>query len=370
MIPVHQPVIEDKEVELAIEAIRSGEISGSFGRFIKLFEDKFAAYCDCKFGISTSSGSTALHLAMAVIGIQPGDEVLVNACTNIACGNCVVMEGGVIVPIDSERDTWNMDTRLLERAVTSSTKAILPVHIYGHPVDMDEVNRVAKKYKLFVVEDCAEAHGALCKGRKVGSLGDLACFSFYANKVITTGEGGMITTNNPDLADKARLLRNLAFSQPRFRHEELGFNYRMTNVQAAIGLAQLERIEEIIETKRAIARKYTEQLVGVRGLRLPVEKDYARNIYWMYGIVVDPEFGITRDDLAKALSERKIDTRTFFYPLNIQPVYQKRNAVRPLPCPEAENLWMRGLYLPSGCALTDEQINIVCQAIRKLGPKQ
>jgi perosamine synthetase len=366
MIPVHEPVLGKKEQGYVTEALRSGSISGSFGRFITEFEKRFADYCGCRYGIATSSGSTALHLAMALIGIQPGDEVLVNACTNIASGNCVVMEGGIVVPIDSEPETWNMDTRLLEQAVTARTKAILPVHIYGHPVDMDEVNRVAKKYKLFVVEDCAEAHGALYKGCKVGSLGDLACFSFYANKVITTGEGGMITTNNPDLAQKARLLRNLAFSQPRFRHEELGFNYRMTNIQAAIGLAQLERIEEIIETKRAIAHKYNEQLVKVRGLRLPVEKDYARNIYWMYGIVVEPEFGMTRDDLARALHERKIDTRTFFCPLNIQPVYQKRNAVWPLPCPEAGRLWERGLYLPSGCALTDEQIGTICRAIYDL----
>jgi perosamine synthetase len=366
MIPVHQPVIGEREAQLVIEAIRSGEISGSAGKFIGQFEEQFAAYCGCRYGIATTSGTTALHLAMAVIEIQPGDEVLVSACTNIASGNCVVMQGGIVVPIDSEPDTWNMNTNLLEQAVTPRTKAVLPVHIYGHPVDMDEVNRVAKKHNLWVVEDCAEAHGALYKARKVGCLGDLACFSFYANKLITTGEGGMITTNNPELAEKARLLRNLAFTQPRFRHEELGFNYRMTNVHAAIGLAQLERIEEIIETKRAISRRYTEELTGVRGLRLPVEKDYARNVYWMYGIVVDPEFGISRDALAGALRERGVDTRTFFCPLNLQPVYLKRDAVRTIPCPEAEKLWERGLYLPSGCALTDEQIGTVCQAIRDL----
>jgi perosamine synthetase len=220
---------------------------------------------------------------------------------------------------------------------------------------------------LFVVEDCAEAHGALYKGRKVGGLGDLSCFSFYANKVITTGEGGMITTNNPELAEKARLLRNLAFTQPRFRHEELGFKYRMTNVQAAIGLGQLERIEEIIEIKRTIAREYTERLTDVRGLHLPVEKDYARNVYWMYGVVIDPDFGMTRDEFATALRVCGIDTRTFFCPLNIQPVYHKRNVVRTLPCPEAEKLWERGLYLPSGLTLTDAQIKNICNTIRNLG---
>lgn len=356
-----------KEIKYVNEALRSGHISGSFGHFIEEFENRFAEYCDCQYGIATTSGSTALHLAMAVIGIQLGDEVLVSACTNIASGNCVVMEGGIVVPIDSEPDTWNMDTRLLEQAITPRTKAILPVHIYGHPVDMDEVNRAAKKHSLWVIEDCAEAHGALYRGKKVGSLGDMGCFSFYANKVITTGEGGMITTNSAELAEKARELRNLAFTKPRFRHEELGFNYRMTNVQAAIGLGQLERVEEIIETKRTIARKYTSQLVDVRGLRLPVEKDYARNVYWMYGVVVDPEFGMTRDELSEALCQCGVDTRTFFCPLNIQPVYKKRDAVRALPCPEAERLWECGLYLPSGCALTDEQINTVCRAIRDQG---
>jgi perosamine synthetase len=367
MIPVYELLIGARELDLVVEAMQAGEISGSFGRFIEMFEERFAAYCDCKYGIATSSGTSALHLAMAVIGIQPGDEVLVSACTNIASGNCVVMEGGIVVPIDSEPDTWNMNTRLLAEAVSSRTRAILPVHIYGHPVDMDEVKQVAKKHNLFVVEDCAEAHGALYKGRKVGGLGDLSCFSFYANKVITTGEGGMITTNNPELAEKARLLRNLAFTQPRFRHEELGFNYRMTNVQAAIGLGQLERIEEIIEIKRTIAREYTERLTDVRGLHLPVEKDYARNVYWMYGVVIDPDFGMTRDEFATALRVCGIDTRTFFCPLNIQPVYHKRNVVRTLPCPEAEKLWERGLYLPSGLTLTDAQIKNICNTIRNLG---
>lgn len=363
MILVHEPVVKEREAQLALEAIRAGEISGSFGRYIGEFEMRFAEYCDCKHGIATSSGSTALHLAMAVIGIQAGDEVLVSACTNIASGNCVVMEGGVVVPVDSEPDTWNMDVRLLEELITPRTKAILPVHIYGHPVDMDEVRRVAEKYSLFVIEDCAEAHGALYKGKKAGSLSDMACFSFYANKIITTGEGGMITTNNPDLAERARYLRNLAFTQPRFLHEDLGFNYRMTNVQAAIGLGQLERIEEIIKVKREIATKYNQRLVSLPGLRLPVEKEYARNVYWMYGIVVDPEFGMTRDALAVALRERGVDTRTFFCPLNIQPVYQRRKAVRALPCPEAEKLWQCGMYLPSGCGLTDDQIATVCDGI-------
>jgi len=351
---------------LVAEAMREGQISGSAGRFLEDFERHFAEYCECRHGVAVSSGSTALHLAMVIVGIQPGDEVLVSACTNIASGNAVVMEGGVVVPIDSEPDTWNLNPDLLEAAITARTRAIIPVHIYGHPVDMDPVLRVARQHGLRVVEDCAEAHGSLYRGKKVGSLGDLACFSFYANKVITTGEGGMITTNNAELADKARRLRNLAFTKPRFLHQEVGFNYRMTNLQAAVGVAQLERIEDIIETKRAIARKYTERLAGTRGLRLPIEKDYARNIYWMYGVVVDPEFGMDRDHLADALLERGIETRTFFCPLNLQPAYQRRGAIRELPCPQAVMLWERGMYLPSGCLLTDQQITLVSQVIRNL----
>jgi perosamine synthetase len=302
---------------------------------------------------------------MAVVDIEPGDEVLVSACTNIASGNAVVMEGGIVVPIDSEADTWNLDPKLLESVITSRTKAILPVHVYGHPVDMDPLLRVAEEHGLWVVEDCAEAHGALYRGRKTGSLGDLACFSFYANKIITTGEGGMITTNDATLADKARRLRNLAFSKPRFVHHEVGFNYRMTNLQAAVGVGQLERIDHIIETKRDIARRYSARLAGTPGLRLPVEKEYARNVYWMYGVVVDPEFGMSRDALADALLERGIETRTFFCPLNLQPAYQNRGAVRDIPCPEAVRLWERGLYLPSGCQLADQQIDHIAETIRE-----
>ena len=369
MIPVHEPVIGQRELALAAEAIREGMISGSAGRFIADFERRFAEYCECAYGVAVSSGSTALHLAMATIGIQSGDEVLVSACTNIASGNGIVLQGGVVIPVDSEPDTWNMNPALLKTLITPRAKAILPVHIYGHPVDMGPVLQTARQHELWVVEDCAEAHGALYQGKKVGSLGDMGCFSFYANKVITTGEGGMITTNNADLAEKARLLRNLAFTKPRFRHEEVGFNYRLTNLQAAIGVAQLERIEEIIETKRAIARKYSGLLADVRGLRLPVEKRYARNVYWMYGIVVDPEFGMTRDQLSAALCERGIDTRTFFCPLNLQPAYLRRHAVREVRCPLAEDLWERGLYLPSSCTLTDEQIATVCAAIQELGTR-
>jgi perosamine synthetase len=224
----------------------------------------------------------------------------------------------------------------------------------------------AENYNLFVIEDCAEAHGAMVFDRKVGSFGDVGCFSFYANKVITTGEGGMIVTNRKDLAERAKSLRNLAFTKPRFKHYEIGYNYRLTNLQAAIGLAQLSRIEDIIRIKRQIAKWYTDRLINVKGLRLPIEKFYAKSVYWMYGIVVEPEFGISRDELSKQLLDKGIETRDMFCPMNLQPSLLKINAVVDTPCPVAENLWKNGLYLPSGNQLTPEQVNMICDTIMEL----
>jgi perosamine synthetase len=367
VIPVHRPIIGDNEAALVLDALRAGDVSGSSGHYLPEFEQKFAAYCECVHGIAVSSGSTALHLAAVLSNIAPGDEVLVSACTNIASANAVVQQGGVVVPIDSEPGTWNMDVRLLEGAITPRTRAIMPVHIYGHPVDMGEVMRLALAHGLAVIEDCAEAHGALYYGKKVGGIGDVGCFSFYANKVITTGEGGMIVTNNSAIADRARLLRNLAFTYPRFQHREVGYNYRMTNLQAALGVAQFARIEGVIERKRQIAADYTDRLAYIPGLRLPVEKPYARNVYWMYCVVVDPaEFGTTRDVLVNELRADGVETRTMFCPLNYQPSLLDRRAVRDTPCPVAENLWRNGLYLPSGCSLTDGEIDHICAAIRRV----
>lgn len=361
MIPVHQPEIGDREVELVTQALRAGDVSGSGGQFIGEFERKFAAYCGVRHGVATSSGSTALHVAALLADIEPGDEVLVSACTNIASANAVVCAGGTVVAIDSEPDTWNMDVTLLRQAVTPRTRAIMPVHIYGHPVDMDAVLEVARAHGLFVIEDCAEAHGAEYRGRRVGSIGDVGCFSFYANKVITTGEGGMLVTDDQLLADRARSLRNLAFGQPRFLHREVGFNYRMTNVQAAIGVAQMERIDEIVERKRQVAAWYTARLRRLPELRLPVERDYAKNVYWMYGVVVDGD--VSRDKLAAQLRLDGVDTRTMFCPLNWQPCLLDLDAVKPSQCHVAEYLWQQGLYLPSSATLTESEIDAICEAV-------
>ena len=363
MIEVFEPVIGEEEIEAVVAALRRGEISGSFGKSIPEFEAAFAEYCGCKYGVAVTSGSTALHLAVAAAQLGPGDEVLVSASTNIATALGVIHNGAIPVPVDSEDVTWNLNLDLIEEQITSRTRAIIPVHLFGHPVDMDRLMEIARRHNLIVIEDCAESHGATVRGRMTGSFGDMACFSFYANKVITTGEGGMVTTNDEKLAERLRLLRNLAFTQPRFRHEEAGFNFRMTGYQAAMGAVQLRKIEAIIEAKRRVAHWYNHQLTGIEGLQLPVELPWARNVYWMYALVVRPEFGISRDELARSLRDSGIDTRTFFCPMNQQPCLQSRPGFRAILCPVADSLWETGLYLPSSYKLTEETIRKIGDSI-------
>ncbi len=365
MIPVFEPVISEDEIEAVVAALRRGEISGTFGEALPAFEQEFAEYVGCKHGIAVNSGTSALQLAVAAAQFAPGDEVLVSASTNIATALGVLHNGQVPVPVDSEGVTWNMDLDLIEGLITPRTKAILPVHLYGHPVDMDRLMEIAHRHNLMVIEDCAESHGATVRGRQTGSFGDMACFSFYANKAITTGEGGMVTTNDDALAERLRLLRNLAFTQPRFWHQEAGFNFRMPGFVAALGLEQFHKIEHIIEQKRRVAHTYNEFLKDVPGLQLPVELDWAYNVYWMYALVVEPEFGISRDELAAALWDAaEIQTRTFFCPMSQQPVLQRQAGYRPVACPVADRLWESGLYLPSAWNLPEETIEIVCDAIK------
>lgn len=370
MIEVFDPVIGEEEIEAVVAALRRGEISGSFGESIPRFEEEFAGYCGCKYGVAVSSGSTALHLAVAAAGIGAGDEVLVSSSTNIATALAVIHNQAIPVPVDSESITWNLDLDLIDGLITEKTKAIIPVHLYGHPVDMDRLMEIARRHNLLVIEDCAESHGATCRGRMTGSFGDMACFSFYANKVITTGEGGMITTNNEQLAERLRLLRNLAFTKPRFRHEEAGFNFRMTGIQAAMGRAQFAKIDHIISEKRRVAHTYNEFLRDVEGLQLPHEASWARNVYWMYSVVVQPEFGISRDHLITALRTADIDTRTFFCPMNQQPCLLSLPDFRAVPCPVADGLWENGLYLPSTYSLSEDVIKHVAGAVRAAAGSQ
>jgi perosamine synthetase len=364
MIPVFEPVVSEDEIALVMDALRKGEVSGTFGKYIEDFESEFAAYCGCKFGVAVNSGTSALHLAVAALDLQPGDEVLVSASTNIATALAVIHNGAIPVPVDSEPVTWNLDLDLIEGLITPRTKAIIPVHLYGHPVDMDRLMGIANKHNLIVIEDCAESHGATVRGRMTGSFGHMSCFSFYANKIITTGEGGMVTTNDHAFAERVKLLRNLAFTKPRFRHELAGFNFRMPGFVAALGLGQFRKIEKIVDAKREMARRYNEQLSKIPGIQIPVELDWAKNVYWMYGVVVKPEFGISRDKLTEALTERGIETRTFFCPMNQQPVLQKVEGFKEVPCPVADSLWETGLYLPSTWTLDEEKITYIAEAVR------
>ena len=266
---------------------------------------------------------------------------------------------------NSETATWNLDLDLVEGLITRRTKAIIPVHLFGHPVDMDRLCEIAARRQLVVIEDCAESHGARVRGRMTGTFGTMGCFSFYANKIITTGEGGAITTDDDALADRIRLLRNLGFSKPRFRHELLGYNFRMTGMQAALGSAQLRRFDTIIAAKRRVAGRYLDGLSGIPGLTLPVEKDWAKHVYWMFGIVIENAFGMTRDELAARLASKGIETRTFFCPMSAQPCLLTLEGFRATPCLVADQLWERGLYLPSSHTLTEADIQTVIQAVRK-----
>lgn len=364
MIPVFEPTIGEEEIQAVVSALRRGEISGSFGEALPEFEDACARFLGVRHGVAVTSGTTALHLAVAALDLSPGDEVLVSASTNVATALAAYHNGLVTVPIDSEERTWNLDLSLVESAIGPRTRAIIPVHLFGHPVDMDALMDIAERHRLYVIEDCAEAHGAKCRGRLVGSYGDMACFSFYANKVITTGEGGMVTTNDDSLAEKLRLLRNLAFTQPRFRHEVAGFNFRMTGYQAAMGLAQIRKIDEVIAAKRELAANYNDLLRGLPGVRTPVEEDWAFNVYWMYAIVVDnPE--VDRDTLAARLAASGIQTRTFFCPMGQQPFLSRPEKMRQTPTPVADRLWETGLYLPSSPSLDDSAVRFVAEGVRQ-----
>lgn len=362
---VHEPDLGEEEIEAVLAALRRGEISGSFGRAIPEFEESFAAFCGCKYGVAVTSGTTALQLAVAAAGVGEGDEVLMSASTNIATALAAYHNRAVSVPIDSESITWNLDPDLIESLITPRTRAIIPVHLFGHPCDMTRIMEIAQKRNLVVIEDCAESHGAKWRNQITGSFGDMACFSFYANKIITTGEGGMVVTNDTKLAERLRLLRNLGFSKPRFYHEIPAYNFRMTGMQAALGSAQLRKIDQFIADKRRVAVRYNEYLGNIAGLQLPAELPEAQNVYWMYAIVVKPDFGRTRDELAELLSADGIETRTFFCPMNMQPFLREQDGFRDVPCPVAEDLWRTGLYLPSANRLDETSIARVCEAIAR-----
>lgn len=366
MIPVNEPLLNGNEKKYLNECIDTGWIS-SEGPFIKKFEEEFSNKNNRKHGIAVCNGTAALEIAVESLGISEGDEVIIPAFTIISCASSIIKSGAIPVLVDSDIHTWNMDISQIESKITSKTKAIMVVHIYGLPVDMDPVLEIAKKYGLKIIEDAAEAHGQTYKGKPCGSFGDVSVFSFYPNKLITTGEGGMVLTDNDAIADHLRSLRNLCFTaNKRFVHEELGWNMRMTNVQAAIGLAQLERWNVSIARKREMGKLYTELLKNVEQISLPLTKtDYADNIYWVFGIMLKDK-DKSAEQIMKQLAEKGIGTRPFFYPMHLQPVLKRMGLYNNESYPNAENMYHNGFYLPSGLAITDEQIHEVVRTLKEI----
>jgi perosamine synthetase len=363
-IPVNRPLLDGNEAKYLQECIDTGWIS-SEGPFVNRFESEFAKKVGREYGVAVSSGTAALDIAIELLELQVGDEVIIPAFTIISCVHQIMRRGAVPVLIDCDPASWNMDTSLIEARITNRTKAILVVHIYGLPVNMAEVERIAKQHNLFVIEDAAEAHGLKFDNQPCGSFGDISIFSFYPNKLITTGEGGMLVTNNRELATKSQSLRNLCFSQPRYVHEELGWNYRMTNLQAAIGVAQLERWDEFLARKKAIGAKYTTLLSDVKHIQLPVAKTpHSENVYWVYGIVLTN--GLTGNQFSELLAKEGVATRSFFCPIHLQPALLKTGLFTSETYPHAEHLWECGLYLPSGVGITDEEIEQVCSSVKQL----
>jgi perosamine synthetase len=367
MIPVNRPVLDGNEQRYLAECIETGWIS-SEGPFVKRLEAEFSQFMGCRYGIAVCNGSLAIDLALAALGIGPGDEVILPSFTIISCAAAIVRVGAVPVVVDCSPDTWNIDPALIVAKITNRTKAIMPVHIYGLPVDMDPLLEIAEKHDLFVIEDAAEQHGQTYNGRPVGSLGDIATVSFYPNKHVSTGEGGMVLTNDPDLAERCRRLRNLAFdAERRYIHDELGWNMRMSNLQAAVGVAQLERIEVSLRKKRQIGAWYQERLGGHPLLQLPLAKTaYAENIYWVFGLVLDKQVPFDAREMIARLRAKGVDARHFFWPMHEQPVLRKLGYFSSEQCPVAERIARRGLFLPSGIGTTREEVEQSAAALRKI----
>ena len=369
-IPVNEPLLYGNEKKYLYECIDTGWIS-SEGPFVKEFEQKMSAGVNRKYGIAVSNGTAALEVAVQALGIKEGDEVIMPTFTIISCAMAVTKAGAVPVLIDSDLYTWNMKVEEIEAKITFRTKAIMIEHLYGLPVEVDKILELAKKYNLKVIEDAAEMQGQTYNGKPCGSFGDISTFSFYSNKHITTGEGGMVVTNDEELAERCRMLRNLCFRKDvRYVHDEISDNYRFTNLQAAVGLAQLEKLDEFVEKKRQMGRYYTRKLCDIEGLILPVVRtDYADNIYWVYGIVLDKNVNADNKMIQKYLKEEGIGSRTFFWCMHEQPVYQNQGMFSGETYSNAEYLARKGFYIPSGLALTEEQMEQVVVGVKNVMQK-
>lgn len=360
---VSKPYLKSTEKKYLLDAFNSGWIS-SKGKYLELFENEFSKYLDVSHSIACFNGTVALHLCLKALDIGPGDEVILPALTYISTANVVEYVGAKPVFADIEEDTWNIDPNSVVKLITKKTKAIIVVHLYGHPVNMEPFIKFGKKYRIKIIEDAAEAHGAEFQGRKVGSIGDIAAFSFFGNKIITTGEGGMVTTNNKDLAEKVRLLRGQGMSpQKRYYFPVIGFNYRMTNLQAAIGYAQLKKINKLVEKRRKIASWYLEFLKDYGELiQFPVEKNYAKNVYWLFSIVFKDKVKKTRDKIIESLEKKGVETRPFFYPIYDMPPYKKYvNKALPV----TEKIALRGINLPTYFDLRKDDVREICDSLIK-----
>jgi perosamine synthetase len=361
IVPVSETSLDGREAEYLEACLRENWIS-SAGPFVRRFEAAFAERVDCPHAVACSSGTAALHLLFAALDLAPGDEVIAPAFTMVAVINTIVHAGAAPVLVDVEPETGNLDPVAVAARVGPRTRGVVAVHTYGHPADVTALTAITDRHGLFLFEDCAEAHGARWGGRPVGGLTDAGTFSFYGNKILSTGEGGMVTTRDERVARIARQLRDHAFSEDRhFWHRYIGFNYRMTNLQAAVGLAQTERFDELVGARRSNRRLWDRHLAAVPGLRLPSERPGTRNAFWMYGVVVEDEFGISRDELRLRLARRGVETRSFFVPLHVQPAHHTR--FRGQRFPVAEDLARRGLYLPSSARLSASEIEYVAGAI-------
>lgn len=363
-IPVAEPNLGGNELKYVTDCVKSGWIS-SLGKYVGQFEENFATFCGSKYGISACNGTVAIHLALVALGIGRGDEVIVPSLTFVATANSVLYTGAKPVFVDSEMSTWNIDPSEIEKKITKKTKAIIVVHLYGHPAKMDEIMKIARKHNLSVIEDAAEAHGAMYKKKRVGSIADIGCFSFYGNKTLTTGEGGMITTNKKKLANDMRFLKDHAMSATkRYYHPKLGYNYRITNIEAALGVAQLEKAEVFLKKKREIALKYTKLLQDIPSLLFPPEESWAKNSYWMYSIVLKPGTKIRRANFMQKLKELNIDSRPFFIPNHTFPYFE--GSKKKDQYPVATFLGANGVNLPSSVLLKNEQIEFISEAIHTL----
>ncbi|MDT5270945.1 MAG: perosamine synthetase [Acidobacteriota bacterium] len=362
LIPVSSPSFVGREREYVLDCMESGWVS-SAGKYIDRFEAAFADFCGVKHAVACCNGTAALHLGLLALGVGPGDEVIVPTLTFVATANAVTYCGARPVFADSEPETWNLDPAQVEAKITPRTKGIVAVHLYGHPADMDALRALASRHGLFLLEDAAEAHGALHRGRSAGSLGDLAAFSFYGNKIIATGEGGMVTTDDDALAARVRLLRGQGVDpERRYWFPVVGYNYRMMNIPAAIGLAQLERVDWHMGRRREVAAVYRQLLDGVAGLSWQAERDWARHAYWMFTVLLDEREADSRDPLIARLHEEGVETRPVFYPLHSLPPY--RESARGEEFPVAESLARRGISLPTWAGLSRDDQSYVCERLR------